>query len=196
MKSNKFLTELMSWVMTFAVAFAIVWGVQKFIVQPFIVEGHSMDYTLAEGERLFMFKLANIERFDVVVLEAPNQSEKLYIKRVIGVAGDSIEVKNDQLILNGQAMDEPYLAQKQAEYTGNFTNNFTLQEVAGEMTVPEGYVFVMGDNRQNSLDGRDFGFVPVDSIIGEANLIHWPLNKMGLLEQYELNADGTSIVKR
>lgn len=196
MKINRLVKEVLSWVLTFFVAFVIVWGVQKVFIQPFVVEGHSMDYTLAEGERLFMLKLAKIERFDVVVIEAPNNPEKMYIKRVIGMPGDTIEMQNDQLILNGQALEEPYLAQKQSEFTGNFTNDFTLEQVAGAAVVPEGQVFVMGDNRQNSLDGRSFGFVSLDSIIGEANLIHWPLNKIGLLDQYNLNEDGTAIVKK
>lgn len=194
MKLNSLIREVISTLVTFAIVFAAVFIIQKFIVQPFVVEGHSMDYTLVEGERLFMWKLADIERFDVVVLKAPSNPEKLYIKRVIGVAGDTIEVKDDQLILNGVAMDEPYLAKKQEEFPNGFTNDFSLEAIIGQSTVPEGHVFVMGDNRQNSLDGRSFGVVPIESIVGEANVSYWPLDKIGLLQQYNLNDAGDTIM--
>lgn len=196
MKLSSFLREVVSTLFTLAVVFAIAFVVQKVIVQPFVVEGHSMDYTLAEGERLFMWKLADIDRFDVVVMKAPSDPEKLYIKRVIGLPGDTVEVKDDQLILNGVAMDEPYLAAKQEEFPQGFTRDFKLEDITGQQTIPDNYVFVMGDNRQNSLDGRSFGVVPLDSIIGEANVSYWPLERIGLLDKYILNEQGDTIIKK
>ncbi|HFI0463626.1 TPA: signal peptidase I [Streptococcus suis] len=190
----KILKEIVSMAFTFAIVFIVALGIQRFILQPFVVDGHSMDYTLADGERLFMYKLGNIDRFDVVIIEAPNEADKMYVKRVIGLPGDTVAVENDQLILNGQAMEEPYLAQKQAETSGDFTGAFDLSTITGQTTIPDGYIFVMGDNRQNSLDGRSFGLIPMESVIGEANLIYWPFNKMGLLQSYELNDAGTAIV--
>lgn len=190
------LQEIVSTILTFIVVFAIVWVVQAVALQPFKVDGHSMDYTLADGERLFMWKLGNVDRFDVVIIEAPGNPEKMYIKRVIGLPGDTLEVKDDQLILNGKALDEPYLSQKQAETNGNFTRDFTLSEITGSMNVPEGSIFVMGDNRQNSKDGRSFGFVKEETVIGEANFIYWPLNKIGLLDTFKLNETADEIVSR
>ncbi|MBD3948916.1 signal peptidase I [Tuanshanicoccus lijuaniae] len=197
MKARAIIREIISTIITFLVVFAVVWGIQKTIVQPFKVDGHSMDYTLQHGERLFMWKLANIDRFDVVILKAPsNPEEKLYVKRVIGLPGDTVEVKDNKLILNGKAMDEPYLAQKQAEYSGNFTEDFNLESITGKAKIPEGYVFVMGDNRQNSLDGRSFGLIPMDYIIGEADVVMWPVNKLGMLTKYKLNDTQDKIVER
>ncbi|MBR7927712.1 signal peptidase I [Aerococcaceae bacterium zg-ZUI334] len=197
MNAKAIIREIISTIITFIVVFAIVWGVQKTIVQPFKVDGHSMDYTLQHGERLFMWKLADIERFDVVILKAPSEPEKkLYVKRVIGLPGDTVSVKDNQLVLNGKAMDEPYLAEKQAEFPGNFTSDFNLESITGQATIPEGYVFVMGDNRQNSLDGRSFGLIPMDYIIGEADVVMWPLNKVGLLTKYKLNDTQDAIVQR
>lgn len=166
-----------------------------YVAEPFIVDGRSMDTTLESGERLLMLKNNAIERFDVVVFPSPTNPNKLYIKRVIGIPGDKLEVKDDQLILNGKAMDEPYLKQKQAEIEGDFTFDFTLQNATGKEVIPEGKYFVMGDNRRNSLDSRSFGYIDSDSVIGEADVIHWPFDKMKLLSQYSLNDDGTAIIE-
>lgn len=188
--SKEWLKELWSYVVTIAVTALIFWGLRTYVVAPVTVSGRSMDYTLADGERMFMFKLNKIDRFDVVVLPAPSDPNKLYIKRVIGMPGDTIEYKDDVLYLNGKAIVEPYLAQKESETPGNFTENFTLQEVTGETTVPEGKVFVMGDNRNNSLDGRAIGFTPIEDIVGEADLIIWPFDKFGLLDKYKVDETG------
>lgn len=193
---KNFLKEVFSTILTLLIVLGAFWVVQKVVVQPFKVEGQSMDYTLANGERMLMWKLADIERFDVVVVQSPVESGKMYVKRVIGLPGDTLEVKDDKLILNGQALDEPYLAQKQAEATNNFTKDFTLESITGQTVIPEGKVFVMGDNRQNSLDGRGFGFIGFEDIVGEADMIYWPFNKVGFLTKYKLNDDGTAIIER
>lgn len=188
--------EIISTILTFLVVFVVVWLLRMYVIEPFEVDGRSMDTTLQDGERLVMLKLAEIERFDVVVLPPPNAPDKLYVKRVIGMPGDSIEYQDEQLILNGEVLDEPYLDEMEAQYDGDFTRDFTLEQRTGESTVPEGQVFVLGDNRQNSTDGRNFGFVNIEDIRGEADFIYWPLSELSLLEKYELNSDGTEIVER
>lgn len=195
MKFKTIIREIVSTLVTFVIVFLAVMGIHRWVVQPFVVDGRSMDYTLQDGERLFMNKLAQVDRFDVIVMNSPNH-DKLYIKRVIGMPGDTIEVKDNQLIINGQTMDEPYLAEKQAETIGNFTDDFKLSDITGQASIPEGYVFVMGDNRQNSHDGRNFGITPLEDIIGQANLIFWPLDKIGFLKQYELSEDGSQILTK
>lgn len=190
------LKEIFSTIVMFLVMFLVILGVYKYIAEPFIVDGASMEYTLRSGERLWMLKLNNIDRFDVIIFPAPSDEEKLYVKRVIGVPGDTIAYENGELILNGEAMNEPYLAQKESEFDGNFTYDFTLEEITGEVTVPEGKLFVMGDNRRNSLDGRRFGFIDAEDVLGEADFIYWPLNEFGLLDKYELSEDGSEIVAR
>lgn len=188
--------EWLSTIVTFVLVFLLVIGLQKFVIQPVRVDGTSMDYTLEDGERLLMYKLAQVDRFDVVVLESPAEPGRLVIKRVIGLAGDSIEVINGQLLINGQAMNEPYLAQKEAEYPGYFTAPFSLADMTGVTHIPEGYLFVMGDNRRHSVDSRTYGLVPIENVRGQTSIIYWPFNKMGLLDRYDLNAEGTEILKR
>lgn len=190
------LKEIVSTLLLFAVMFLVIMGVYKYIAEPFIVDGASMETTLKSGERLWMLKLNEIERFDVVIFPAPDNDEKLYVKRVIGVAGDTIAYQNDQLLINGEAVTEPYLAEKAAEFDTSFTKDFTLEAITGETIVPEGSFFVMGDNRRNSLDGRRFGFIEADDVLGEADFIYWPLTEFGLLDKYELSADGSEIVLR
>lgn len=194
--------EIISTLIWVAVLFLGIKVFYAYVMEPFIVDGRSMEYTLHDGEKMFMMKLNDIERFDVVVFPAPggpvqtDEPESLYIKRVIGVPGDSIAYQDDQLILNGEIMNEPYLDEMRADVLGNFTGDFLLENVAGSAVVPEGQVFVMGDNRRNSLDGRAFGFIDAEDIIGEADYIYWPLANMRALEQYEMNAAGDSIVQR
>ncbi|MBZ6527657.1 signal peptidase I [Aerococcaceae bacterium DSM 111021] len=194
--------EIISTLIWVAVLFLGIKVFYAYVMEPFIVDGRSMEYTLHDGEKMFMMKLNDIERFDVVVFPAPggpvqtDEPESLYIKRVIGVPGDSIAYQDDQLILNGEIMNEPYLDEMRADVLGNFTGDFLLENVAGSAVVPEGQVFVMGDNRRNSLDGRAFGFIDAEDIIGEADYIYWPLTNMRALEQYEMNAAGDSIVQR
>ena len=190
------LKEIVSTVVLFAVMFLVIMGVYKYIAEPFIVDGASMEATLKSGERLWMLKLNEIDRFDVVIFPAPDNDEKLYVKRVIGLPGDTIAYENDQLIINGEAMVEPYLVEKATEFDGDFTYDFALEEITGETTVPEGSFFVLGDNRRNSLDGRRFGFIEAEGVLGEADFIYWPFGEFGLLEKYQLNADGTEIVLR
>ena len=194
--------EIISTLIWVAVIFLGIKVFYAYVMEPFIVDGRSMEYTLHDGEKMFMMKLNDIERFDVVVFPAPggpitsDEPQSLYIKRVIGIPGDTVAYQDDQLILNGVQMNEPYLDDMRADVLGNFTGDFLLEEITGSATVPEGQVFVMGDNRRNSLDGRAFGFIDAEDIIGEADYIYWPLSSMRALDQYEMNENQDTIVQR
>lgn len=196
MRGKDIIREILSYVILFAVVFAGTRLFTHYIASPLKVDGQSMYDTLEDGERLWMLKLNNIDRFDVVVFPDPRGSGKLYVKRIIGVPGDSISYLNDKLIINGQPVDEPYLASQQAQTIGNFTYDFSLEQITGQEVVPEGHYFVLGDNRRNSVDGRAFGFIEAESVLGEADLIYWPLDKMKVLPKWELSEDGTTIVQR
>ena len=109
---------------------------------------------------------------------------KDYIKRVIGLPGDTVEYKDDQLYINGKPYDEPYLDQYKSELTeGTLTQDFTLQDVDPTLEViPEGYVFVMGDNRRYSKDSRHIGIVSEEKIIGNTSIVFWPISEMKIVK--------------
>lgn len=173
----------LSWVIEIAVtvilAFALYWVIQTFVVQTYRVEGQSMDDTLHNGQHLLIDKLTprfdSYSRGDIVVLHPPDQEESStpYIKRVIGVEGDHIEVRDGGVWVNGVELDEAYVP------GGSFTEP---ESDEAEWDVDPATVFVMGDNREHSVDSRTFGVVATDEIIGRAWLRFWPLDTIGILQ--------------
>ena len=155
-----------------------------FVFTPVTVSGESMMPTLVDGERNIALKMGDTKRFDIVSLVAPDDPSKNYVKRVIGMPGDTIEYKDDVLYINGKKVDEPYLDEKKAELKQtapdeNLTYDFTLKSLTGKDTVPENTYFVMGDNRDNSTDSRwqDIGAINKKNIVGKAAFKIWPLGK-------------------
>ncbi|MFS0562351.1 signal peptidase I [Terribacillus sp. 179-K 1B1 HS] len=154
---------------------------RSFFYFPSTVYGESMAPTLEDQNKIIISRIGEINRFDEIVFHAPDQDAS-YVKRVIGVPGDTIEYKNDVLYVNGKKHKEPYLKEMKAAMQGDalFTNNFKLRDVIGENTIPDGYLFVMGDNRRNSKDSRMFGLIPQDSVIGEVKFRYYPIPQFGL----------------
>jgi signal peptidase I len=160
---------------TLLVAFVLVFGVVRpFIVAAYWVPTESMVPTLLVGDRVFankfIYHFAEPERGDIVVFEDVEGGEDYLIKRVVAVAGDRVRVVNGVLKVNGEIQDEPYVEPQ-----------FPNGSVYGPERLPEGYVFVMGDNRGNSADSRVFGLLPVENIEGEAFVRFWPPSRIGLL---------------
>ena len=166
--------------------------VRIFVFEPVTVKGHSMDPTLADGQKLIVSKVFQPERFDIITTVEPNDSSKVAVKRLIGLPGDTIEYKNDQLYINGKAYNEPYLKdfkakfakdrlqeeyrystqyQQTAEVVSNFTLDFSVK-------VPTGKYFVMGDNRLVSMDSREFGFITKKLMRGEVVLRYFPFDEI------------------
>jgi signal peptidase I len=137
------------------------------------VENISMQPTLHEGQFILVNKLAyrlgDFQRGDVIVFHYPRNPEEDYIKRVIGLPGDSLVIENGQVLVNGQVLEEPYIASP-PQYANNWE-------------VPEGEVFVLGDNRNQSSDSHSWGFVPVEYVVGKALVIYWPLDELRILNQ-------------
>ena len=157
------------------VAFALVFGiVRPFVVEAFYIPSESMVPTLEVGDRVFVNKF--IYRFsqpkpgDIVVFKSAEGGEEDLIKRVIGLPGDEVQVRDGVVFVNGERWKEPYV-----------NDEFPDRSFFGPTTVPEGKVFVMGDNRSNSRDSRFFGPLPIDNIEGEAFVIFWPPWRIGLL---------------
>ena len=182
---------------TIVLTLAIFLGVRS-VVQNFRVEGASMEPTLETGQYLLINKASYFhvdgtpidrlvptthqgstdyifggpQRGDVVVFRAPTQPDKDFIKRVIGLPGDTILIKNGQVIVNGDALDEPYI-----HFPGTYTYPFDGQP----RQVPDGNYFVLGDNRPNSSDSHLGWFVPVDNLIGKAWVSYWPPTDWALM---------------
>jgi signal peptidase I len=170
--------ELWEWVKALIIAVLLAAGIRYFLFAPIVVDGLSMMPTLHDQDRMIVnklsYKIGEPERFDIVVFHAPENKD--YIKRVIGLPGDHIEYKNDTLYVNGEAYDEPYLEDyKQQVIDGPLTEPFTLEEKIGSETVPDGHIFVMGDNRRFSKDSRHIGTVPLEEVLGKTSIIYWPI---------------------
>ncbi|WP_099355681.1 signal peptidase I [Fredinandcohnia onubensis] len=175
-------SEFWEWIKALFIALLIAFIIRVFFFTPAIVEGASMQPTLQDQNRMIVTKIGEPKRFDVVVFHATE--EKDYIKRVIGLPGDRIEYKDDTLYINGKPYDEPYLDNSKEELIdGPLTNSFTLRETpVGSDVVPEGHLFVMGDNRRNSMDSRHIGAIPIDSVVGTTNLVVWPIKEIKILD--------------
>jgi signal peptidase I len=186
--------------------------IKTFVVQAFYIPSQSMEATLLRNDRVLVSKIpyylgGEPERGDVIVFEEPDPADRPetdrgvvggafhwliqkigveqpdnpdYIKRVIGLPGDKIKVKDGLVYVNGQQLDEPYLDDETTRWPAG----------AGTVTVPEGSLFVMGDNRSDSLDSRyglgvndpdqgGVGFIPIDAVVGKAFVIVWPLDRAG-----------------
>ena len=144
-----------------------------FVVQPVKVEGTSMEPRLKPQDRVlvnkFVYYFSGVERGDIVVFWYPKDQTKSFIKRVIGLPGETVEVRSGVVYLNGEELSEPYLP-------GDFDyESYALQ------VVPPDHYFVLGDHRNSSNDSRDWGFVPEQNIFGEAVFRYWPLSNLGLI---------------
>ncbi|MEK5039570.1 signal peptidase I [Sporosarcina sp. FSL K6-3457] len=185
MNEEKKKNETWEWMKALLIAFGLAAIIRVFLFTPIVVDGESMMPTLENGDRMIVNKIGYTigkpDRFDIVVFHAPE--EKDYIKRVIGLPGDTVEYKDDVLYINGESFEEPYLDQNKAEVAdGPLTEDFTLEEKIQRTTVPEGHVFVLGDNRRRSKDSRHIGAVAIDEIIGNTSIVFWPIEDFGIVK--------------
>lgn len=135
----------------------------------------SMQPTLVEGNIILVNKLAytfgDMQIGDVVIFHAPNNRSEDFIKRLIGKPGDFVEVRNGQVFVNSVQLDEPYIA--------------AAPDYNGAWMVPEGMIFVLGDNRNQSSDSHVWGFVPIEDVVGKALVIYWPPSMIGLVTHHQ-----------
>jgi signal peptidase I len=167
----------------FAEVLIYVFFVMTFLLQSFVIPTGSMENTLLIGDHLlvdkisysrslgpvdrFFFPIKKIERGMVITFKSPAEIEKEYVKRVIGLPGETIKVVNKKVYLNGKYLEEPYVRFSDKEILNSYRDNFP------EFTIPKGHFFCMGDNRDNSFDSRFWGPVPEDYIIGRPWRIYW-----------------------
>ena len=155
----------------YIIIIVVVLFIKAFIVTPIKVNGESMYPTLEEGDIMILNKTAYYfnepKRFDIVVVDMPDE---YLIKRVIGLPGEHIEYKNNTLYVDGKEIEE--------DFDHGKTDDFNIEEL-GSVNVPEDSYLVMGDNRENSLDSRELGFMKTDQLLGRTSLIVLPFNRIG-----------------
>lgn len=199
-KSGGCLRSIIELVVVVAVAFGLAFFVTTFVAQPYEIPSGSMEDTIQIGDKVFSEKVTQYtsdpKQGDIVtfkmyedattdglyahVSDAPKElrnrlTEKVLIKRVIAVAGQTVTLKGGKVYVDGTELDEPYTE-------GKVSEPLVGSSVVFPYTVPEGEVWVMGDNRTDSRDSRWFGSVPIDQVTGHAFFRYWPLDRIGLLD--------------
>lgn len=174
--------EIMEWILTILAAVAIALVIRTFIFEPVRVDGRSMEDTLADGEIMFVSKLGyasfdfiggrvsvfgNPKRFDVVICRYPDRGTTSFVKRVVGLPGDTVKIEDGYLYVNGEKYDEPYINDS---FRTGMGSHFS------EYVVPEGKYFVMGDHRNNSNDSRYIGPLDRNMIVGHVVQILFPFS--------------------
>lgn len=156
-------------------AFILSWGLRSAVVEASIVPTGSMLPTIQLQDRVIvdklLFKLSEIKRGDIIVfhpLREVDSSGDPWIKRIIGLPGETVEIKDGKVVINGTELSEPYELEKP---------DYSFKRI----TVPENSYFVLGDNRNNSLDSHYWGVLPAENIIGKTSLRYWPLDRFGYL---------------
>lgn len=180
------------WTESIVIAFFLAMIIRTFFLQAFKIPSGSMRQTLIEGDRLMVNKLrygskvpfsskrlpgfSEPKRGDIIVFVYPEDPKRDFIKRLIAFGGETIEIKEGDIYINDQLIMESRI--KNVFYY----NSGPYGEEGKPIVVPEGYVYVLGDNSKSSHDSRYWGFVPVENIIGRAELIYWPFNRIRILE--------------
>lgn len=203
--------DIIEWIVCIIIALALALVFRYYVGTPTLVQQSSMYPTLKNDERLILnrtFRITGKEpnRGDIITFESPTHiyaatdkdqknpvakyemtfsngfeeflyytiefTKRSYIKRVIGVAGDHIEIKDGKVFLNGEELDEPYLE----------PDVITVSDTFNDFIVPEGYIFAIGDNRENSIDCRKMGCIPLEKVEGIVTIRFWPLNKFGKID--------------
>jgi signal peptidase I len=170
--ARKELIDFFKMVVWFALFFFCL---RTFVVEGFEIQGSSMEPTLEENERLFVLKFVyrfdNVERGDVIVFLYPEDRSRRFIKRVIGLPGDTVEIRKGQVWVNGKELQEAYLNE----------SYFRPERDVSKVTVPADCYYVLGDHRSVSSDSRSGWFVPRKNIVGKAALRFWPVTRFGTI---------------
>jgi len=169
------------------VVLALLVMVYLFIMSPQEINGASMEPNFHNGEYILtnkiLYKFRSPERGDVVIFKSPSNKEVDYIKRIIGLPGDTVSLKNNTFYVNNQQVDEPYLAADTPIFGGSYLGE------GQSIVVPPGSYFLAGDNRPHSSDSREFGPIAQEDFIGTAIFRYWPFSQMGTLPHptYNIN---------
>ena len=189
MSSNQPKSTLREYFESIVIAVILALFIRTFVVQAFKIPTGSMENNLLVGDHLLVNKFifgptesafertalpeAAIRRGDVVVFKFPKEPERDFIKRVIGLPGETLELRNKKVFVDGRPLDEPYVHFLEPASTSQEVTSFDVRERYGPVRVPADQYFVMGDNRDNSQDSRYWGFLPRSYVKGKALMIYW-----------------------
>lgn len=174
LQKNKEKNNIMEWIKSILIALALAFLIKTFLFNSTLVKGSSMQPTLHENDRIFVnkivYRIHEPERGDIITLHAPDKKNTEYIKRIVAIPGDKVEIKEGRIYLNDKIIEEDYI--EPGIYTDTYENN--------TWEVPEGKVFVLGDNRLPgaSKDSRSLGLIDRTSIVGRAGLRYYPFNRI------------------
>ena len=178
-KSESLLVSLIKIVLIVVIIFGLSWLLREFVFQAYEIPSGSMEETIMTGDMVFAEKVSynfcDVQVGDIVTFTDPNDDSRTLIKRVIAVGGQTVDINDEDglVYVDGVALEEDYVI--------GLTYTLSNSDITFPYTVPEGYIWVMGDNRENSQDSRYFGAVPLSSVEAHAVLIYWPLSDFGLL---------------
>lgn len=176
------LSTFASFLIMITIVVVAYFGLRTFVVGTYEIPSGSMLDTIQIGDRVFSEKVSyyfrDPEQGDIITFADPENPQRTLIKRVIAVGGQTVDLKDGYVYVDGKKLDEPYTEGKQSLPL----NTAYGVSITYPYTVPDGYLWVMGDNRTNSADSRYFGAVSKDSVTGHANFTFWPLNRIGILD--------------
>ena len=182
--TNSFVRGIIEWVILLAIAFGVSLFIRTYVASPYVVPTGSMENTIEVGDQVFAQKVTlelgqGVKAGDIVVFKNPDgtSSHDLLVKRVIAVGGQTVDLKDGRVYVDGQPLTEPYTIGTSAPLA---TQQPGVQ-VSFPYKVPEGSVWMMGDNRENSADSRYFGAVPNENLVAVVMIRFWPLNRLGTL---------------
>ncbi len=183
---------LRDWVESIVIALVLALFIRAFFFQAFKIPTGSMRMTLIEGDRIIVNKLrygplipfskkripgfSEPKRGDVIVFVYPEDPKRDFIKRLVAVGGETVEIKEGKIVVNGKAIEDLPMGSIYYYNRGDYA------KVSKKIKVPEGHYFVLGDNSGSSRDSRYWGFVPKELVIGRAELIYWPLNRIRVIQ--------------
>ncbi|MCK4816638.1 signal peptidase I [bacterium] len=200
-KKDKIKKEIIEWAKTIVIAFVLALTIRTFVVQAFKIPSGSMMDTLFAGDYLFVNKFIygtkvpftnkkilvfrKPKRGDIIVFKYPVDPKRNFIKRCIGLPGDTIEIRNKKVYINGEVLKEGYVVFKDQELYPNvdyLPKEYSQRDNFGPVVVPDNACFMMGDNRDSSYDSRFWGFLPDKNIKGKALIVYFPPKRMGLIK--------------
>jgi len=193
MIKEKFKSEIREWTESIIIALILALLIRTFVIQAFKIPSGSMIPTFEIGDRIFVSKfiygakvpftdirlpaLRQPQRGDIIVFVSPETPKKDFVKRLIAVEGETVEIRNGNILINGKEIEGP-----DSVKSNHYYNRGDFGQEGAAVTVPNGFYFALGDNSANSRDSRYWGFVPKKNLIGKAILLYWPIQRIRLIK--------------